>query len=95
MILVSVFDKISDTYAPCYCVDNKAVAIRSFETLVKRGDTDVANFPNDFELIQVAEYVDGIVTPITSGRHLCNASDFIHKPKFPAGNDRFNKKKQK
>lgn len=78
MILVSVFDKKSDEYAPCYCVNSIAVACRSFENTVKRGESDLSNFPEDFALIQVGEFINGIVKPIDPVV-LANAIDYFPK----------------
>lgn len=81
MILVSIYDKKADSYAPCYCVDNRHIALRSFENLIKAGNSDVANFPEDFALMEVGEFINetGEVVP-KNATLLSNASDFI-KPK--------------
>lgn len=80
MILVSVYDKKADTYAPCYCIANKHIAIRSFENLVKNGDSDVSKFPEDFALMEVGSFAEdtGIVENIVPNI-LVNATDFIMK----------------
>lgn len=66
MILVSVFDKKAGSYGACYCVDNIAVACRSFQNTVKNGDNDLNRFPEDFELCQVGEFNEstGVIKPI-------------------------------
>lgn len=74
MILVSVFDKKSDEYAPAFCVANIATAVRSFESTVKRGDNDLSNFPEDFSLVKVGEFINGDVISCDKVV-LCNAVD--------------------
>lgn len=61
MILVSVYDKKSCEFAPCYCVNNIAVACRSFENTVKQGDNDLHNYPEDFQLVKVGTFEDGVI----------------------------------
>lgn len=81
MILVSIYDKKADVYAPCYCVDNRHIALRSFENLIKAGNSDVAQFPEDFALMEVGEFIAETGELVPKGSILLsNASDFI-KPK--------------
>lgn len=76
MILVSVYDKKACEFAPVFCVNNNVVAVRNFETTVKQGNNNLSDYPEDFSLVKVGEFNEGVVSgcePIT----LCNAVDFL------------------
>lgn len=56
MILVSIFDRKSNTYSPVTSLENIAIACRGFENAIKKGQSDLSNFPEDFELVKVGDF---------------------------------------
>lgn len=57
-ILVSLYDRATEAYAPIMTVSTKAEAIRSFRQAVNDPTTPLWNNPTDFELYQVGEFDD-------------------------------------
>lgn len=57
MILVSLHDLKADTWTPPHVVQNKAAALREFESLVNDSQhTLVSDHASDFDMFQIGEY---------------------------------------
>ena len=56
MILVALYDRATEAFAPVMTVHTRGEAIRSFRNEIKQKDSPLAMHPTDFELHQVGTY---------------------------------------
>ena len=56
MILVALYDRATEAFAPVMTVHTRGEAIRSFRNEIKQKDSPLAMHPTDFELYQVGIY---------------------------------------
>lgn len=81
MILVSLFDAKAQTWSNPHCCQNKATALREFQSLVNDGGrTLVSQHPADFDLFEVAtceDLFDGKLVPVSAPIHLANGNDVL------------------
>jgi len=65
MILVALYDRATEAYAPVMTVHTRGEAIRSFRTEIQQKDSPLAANPTDFELHQLGTYNNqtGEITP--------------------------------
>lgn len=57
MILVSLHDLKANTWTPPHPINNKAAALREFESLVNDSQaTLISSHPSDFDLFVIGEY---------------------------------------
>lgn len=78
MILVSIFDRKSNTYSPVTALENIASACRGFENAIKKGQSDLSNFPEDFELVKIGDFdnLTGLIEPNVPHISLAFGSDY-------------------
>lgn len=64
-ILVALYDRATEAFAPVMTVHTRAEGIRSFRNEVQNKQSPIAQHPTDYELYQVGEYDDetGQITP--------------------------------
>jgi len=64
-VLVALYDRATEAYAPVMTVHTKGEAIRSFRQAVNDRDTPINKNPTDYELYKVGDYDDehGTITP--------------------------------
>lgn len=80
--LYSIRDLKASVLTPPVCLDNDAVAVRSFGDLVSQGDTIYAKHPADFAIVFVGEmdfYTGALKSPEGGIVMLATGSDFIAK----------------
>lgn len=77
MLLFSVYDRVAQTYTLPQGFNNKAVASRWFEGLMK--DTKLR--PTDFDLVCVGSFGsdNGVLTALEKPEYLCNGGDFVNE----------------
>lgn len=81
MILVSIFDRKSCTYSPASCIETIASACRGFENAIKKGQSDLSNFPEDFELVKLGDFdnLTGHIEPCVPHVTLSLGSDYAKR----------------
>lgn len=57
-ILVALYDRATEAYAPIMTVHTRGEAIRSFRNEIKEPQSPISQHPTDFELYQVGIYND-------------------------------------
>jgi len=57
-LLVSLYDRATESYAPVMTVHTRNEAIRSFRQAVNDAQTPIHNNPTDYELYQVGSFND-------------------------------------
>lgn len=55
-ILVALYDRATEAYAPPMMVHTRGEAIRSFKQAVNDNNTSISQHPTDFELCQIGTY---------------------------------------
>jgi hypothetical protein len=76
-MLVALYDRATEAYAPVMTVHTRAEAIRSFRQAVNDKTTPMHNNPTDYELYQVGTYDDQ--TGIVQQKHEMIARAEDHK----------------
>lgn len=56
MILVALYDRVTEAFAPIMTVRTRGEAIRSFRQEVQNKESPIAKNPTDFELYALATY---------------------------------------
>lgn len=78
MKIFSVFDSKAETYSTPMVQRNSGEAIRSFQTAVNDNKTQFHAYPEDFTLVELAEWIEteGVIKPLPKPKILINASEF-------------------
>lgn len=65
MLICSVYDSKSKSYATPFFVKHKAEALRSWQDVVNKEDHPISKWPEDFTLFEIGTYdeIKGLVVP--------------------------------
>lgn len=82
----SVYDKAAKVYSPAFNAQNNAVALRMFDSACKNPDTQVAKYPQDYELYLLAEWDDntGEYKNVSPVQRIIQAAEMIPPTKKEA-----------
>jgi len=77
-VLVALYDRATEAYAPVMTVNTRNEAIRSFRQAVNDPQTPIHNNPTDYELYVVGQYNDqtGELVPTLPAELIARAEDF-------------------
>lgn len=79
LIMVSIRDRVADTYQPPFCVPAIGLAVRTFTDELNRAAADnlLYRHPDDFDLFQLGTYDDatGMVTQDSIPRQIVLGRD--------------------
>ncbi len=81
-ILVSLYDRATEAYAPIMTVNTRNEAIRSFREAVNDPQTPINRNPTDYELYVLGQYNDetGSITP-NAPELIARAEDYTENTK--------------
>ncbi len=81
LLLLSIFDSISETYAAPFTSLNKNTAIRSFKQVANDPATTINKSPNDYTLVVVADWDDlqGKIIVLEPFETIAKASNLIEE----------------
>lgn len=78
-LLVSLYDRATEAFAPVMTVNTRAEAIRSFRRECEDKQSPIARHPEDYELYQLASYNDQTGEIIQMHERLARAQDYTEK----------------
>lgn len=78
-ILVALFDRATEAYAPVMTVHTRGEAIRSFKNECQNPNSPIRQHPTDYELWQVGEYDDQTGMIVSMNERIARAEDHTEK----------------
>lgn len=81
MELFSVYDSKGKFYSPPFMARNQFEATRTFQTLAKDKQTQVGQYPADYDLFKIASFDDqtGRIEPLAALQQIAKALDLIEQ----------------
>lgn len=78
-ILVALYDRAVEAYAPVMTVNTRAEAIRSFRQECNNKQGQLCQHPSDYELWQIGEYDDQTGMIVSTNERIARAEDYVEK----------------
>lgn len=75
-VLVALYDRATEAYAPIMTVHTRGEAIRSFKNEVNNTQSPIAQHPSDYELWQLGIYNDQTGEITKDMERIARAEDF-------------------
>lgn len=75
-ILVALYDRATEAYAPIMTVHTRGEAIRSFKNECNNPQSPINQHPSDYELWQLGEYDDQTGMIVSTHERIARAEDY-------------------